>query len=72
MQSAPSFDRIIDNKFDEIVCRIDLTEWERRMLFAVANECVRAQMAADRTVDVAEIARFRRWMALEAKLEAKS
>ena len=71
MQSAPSFDRIIDNKFDEIVCCIDLSEWERRMLFAVAKECIRAQAAAGE-MNAEETARFLRWMTLEAKLEAKS
>jgi hypothetical protein len=71
MQPAPSYDKIVDSKFDDIVATIDLSEWERRMMLAVTKECVRVQTAAGPTT-AEEIARFRRWMALEAKLEAKA
>lgn len=65
------------SEFTDIVCSIDLTEWERRMMLAVAKECVRAQNQAwsesESGIDSAEEnARFARWQCLEAKLEAKS
>lgn len=71
MQSAPSFDKIVDSKFDDIVCCIDLSEWERRMMLAIAKECIRVQAAAE-AMSPEETARFIRWMTLEAKLEAKA